>query len=715
MKGSKAAVLALLVAGVIGFFWFDLGHYFSLTFLKSSQQLFHDYYAAHPLLTLAMYFGIYVLMCALSVPGAAVVTLAGGALFGLVVGTAVVSVASAVGATLAFLSSRYLLRDWVRERFGARLVAIDEGIEKEGALFLFMLRLVPAVPFFLVNLLMGLTKIKTWTYFWVSQLGMLAGTAVFVNAGTQLGQIESLRGIVSLPLIASFVALGVFPLLARKIMLLVQARKVYAGWQKPRRFDRNMIVIGGGSAGLVTSLIAAVVKAKVTLIEGHKMGGDCLNFGCVPSKALIRSAKFAKQARHPEVYGMAGASVDVDFAKVMERVHRVIATIEPHDSVERFTGLGVEVLQGKARIISPWSVEVTTSEGKQQLTARSIVIATGAAPFVPPIPGLVEVGYETSDTIWGLTTLPKRLVVLGGGPIGCELSQSFARLGSRVTQVEMGARVMVREDPEVSALVASALVDDGVELLTSHQALRCESVDGTKRLIVLVGGEEKAIEFDVLLCAVGRAPRTKGFGLEELGVTISGRRTIATDDYLQTNFPNILACGDVAGPYQFTHTAAHQAWYAAVNGLFGNLKRFKVDYSVVPWTTFTDPEVARVGLSETEAKEKGIAYEVSRFDLAELDRAIADEAVQGFIKVLTVPGNDKILGVTIVGDHAGDLLAEYVLAMKHGLGLKKILGTIHTYPTMSEANKYVAGEWARAHAPQKLLAWVERYQTWRRG
>lgn len=719
MKTSKLPLILVFVAALIAFFWFDLGRYASLSFIKESQQSFAAYYAQHPVLTMALYFSIYVLVCALSLPGAAVLTLAGGALFGVVVGTVLVSFASTLGATLAFLSSRYLLRDWVRQKFGAKLAAIDAGVAQEGAFYLFMLRIVPAAPFFLVNLLMGLTTIRTWTYFWVSQVGMLAGTVVYVNAGTQLGQIDSLAGILSLPLIASFVLLGVFPILARKIALWFKARRVYARWSKPARFDRNMVVIGGGAAGLVTSLIAAAVKSTVTLVEGHKMGGDCLNFGCVPSKALIRSAKFVKQNSKASAYGMAGATVDVDFAQVMQRVHRIIKAIEPHDSVERFTGLGVDVVQGHAKITSPWTVEITTPTGKQTLSTRSIVIATGARPFVPPIPGLDLVGYETSDTIWGLTQLPQRLVVLGGGPIGCELAQSFARLGAQVTQVEMAARVMVREDEEVSDLVRRALLDDGITLLTSHQALRCElrSENGVqnKYLIAQHDGVEKAICFDVLLCAVGRAPRTEGFGLEELGVALSPRKTIAVDAYLQTNYPNILACGDVAGPYQFTHTAAHQAWYAAVNALFGTFKRFQVDYRVIPWTTFTDPEVARVGLSESEAKEQGIAYEVSRFDLEELDRAIADEAAHGFIKVLTPPGSDKILGVTIVADHAGELLAEYVLAMKHGLGLKKILGTIHTYPTMAEANKYAAGVWAKAHTPHRLLTWVQRYQDWRRG
>jgi pyruvate/2-oxoglutarate dehydrogenase complex dihydrolipoamide dehydrogenase (E3) component len=452
----------------------------------------------------------------------------------------------------------------------------------------------------------------------------------------------------------------------------------------------------------------------VTLVEGHKMGGDCLNYGCVPSKTLIRSAKLATQIRRAADFGIRDARGEVDFAAVMARVHRVIRAIEPHDSVERYRKLGVDVVQGDARILSPWEVQITTPEGVSTLCTRSIVIATGARPFVPPIPGLDEVDYLTSDTVWSLRERPRRLVVLGGGPIGCELAQAFARLGSQVTQVEMAPRLMVREDAEVSALVAEGLRGDGVDVLTDHQAVRCESTDGTSRLVVRHGAAERSIAFDALLVAVGRAPRVEGYGLEELGIPLTPRNTIETDATLQTLYPNIYAVGDVAGPFQFTHTAAHQAWYAAVNALFGRFRRFKADYSVIPWATFTDPEVARVGLSEDEAKAAGVAYEVTRYDLHELDRAIADGTTNGFVKVLTVPGKDRILGATIVGEHAGELLAEYVLAMKHGLGLNKILGTIHTYPTMAEANKYAAGEWKRAHAPQKLLAWVERYHAWER-
>ena len=715
MNKNKLLLALAVVVLIVAFFAFDLGRYFSLAYLKSSQAQFGALYESQPALVIGVYLLVYVAATALSLPGATILTLAAGAVFGLLIGTVIVSFASSIGASLAFLAARFLLRDSVQARFGARLAEIDKGVQKEGAFYLFTLRLVPLVPFFVINLLMGLTRMKVATFYWVSQLGMLAGTVVYVNAGTQLAKIDSLQGILSPALIGSFVLLGVFPLVAKWVLDAVKARRVYARWRerKPKSFDRNLVVIGAGAAGLVSSYIAAAVKAKVTLIEGHKMGGDCLNYGCVPSKALIKTAKLMHQVRHSATYGIATAQAQMSFADVMERVQRVIHEIEPHDSVERYTGLGVDVLLGQARILDPWHVQVTRADGSMTtLSTRAIVVATGAEPFVPPLPGLREVGVLTSDTLWTLREQPKRLVVLGGGPIGCELAQAFARLGSQVTQIEMLDRIMVREDVEVSAYAQQALEKDGVTVLTGHKALRCERDGDAKVIVVEAGQQHKRIEFDALICAVGRVARLKGYGLEELG--IPAQRTIETNEYLQTVYPNIYACGDVAGPFQFTHTAAHQAWYAAVNALFGFAKMFKADYSVIPWATFIDPEVARVGLNEQEAREKGIAHEVTRYGIDDLDRAIADSAAHGWIKVLTVPGKDRILGVTIVGEHAGDLLAEYVLAMKHGIGLNKILGTIHTYPTLAESNKYVAGEWKRAHQPLGLLHWVQRLHAWRR-
>ena len=714
--GRWLAVLVALAVLIWVYRVFDLGSVLSLEQLKESRDDLTAFYAQNRLVMIIAFFAVYVAATAVSIPGAVILTLAGGAIFGFWLGLLVISFASSLGALLAFLVSRYLLRDWVQRKFQKPFQAINSGIERDGVFYLLTLRLVPLFPFWLVNLLMGLTQLRAPRFYTVSQIGMLPGTAVFVNAGTQLALINSLGDVLSATLIGSLVLLGIFPLVAKFVVGVLKNRKIYQQWQKPKQFDRNLIVIGGGAGGLVSAYIASVVKARVTLIETHKMGGDCLNFGCVPSKALIRSAKMAKQLRNAPELGFTDVAGKVDFAAVMRRIHRVIADIEPHDSVDRYTKLGVEVLTGYAKMVSPWDVEIALADGTiQKLSARHIIIAAGARPFVPPIPGLEEAGYLTSDTVWNLTALPKRFVVLGGGPIGAELSQSFARLGSTVTQVEMGPRIMSREDPEVSALIAESLRADGVEVLTSHQALRVEQRDGQKFLIVKHEAGERDLPFDELLCAVGRAPRVTGYGLETLGVKLTPRNNIAINTFLETNYPNIFAVGDVAGPYQLTHAAAHQAWYAAVNALFGRFKKFKADYSVVPWTTFTDPEVARVGLSETEATAAGIAFEVTRYGIDDLDRAIADGTAYGFVKVLTVPGKDRILGVTIVGEHGGDLLAEFVLAMRHGLGLNKILGTIHTYPTLSEANKYAAGEWKKAHVPHRLLKWVERYHAWERG
>jgi len=715
LKRKQWLLLAVVAALIAAFFLLPVERYLSLDFLKAQQATLADYFGRHPVQTAALFFVTYVAVTGLSLPGAALLTLAAGAVFGLVWGTVIVSFASTLGATFAFLVSRFLLRDLVQARFGDKLRAINAGINKDGPFYLFTLRLVPAFPFFIINLLMGLTPMRPWTFYWVSQLGMLAGTLVYVNAGTQLAKIESLPGILSPGLIASFTLLGVFPLVARWLVDAFKARRVYARWTRPARFDRNVVVIGAGSAGLVAAYISAAVKAKVTLVEKHRMGGDCLNTGCVPSKALIRSAKFLSHVRRAQEFGIRESNADFSFAEVMERVQRVVKTVEPHDSVERYTALGVECLSGEARIASPWEVEIRTQTGTRKLSTRSIVIAAGAQPFVPPIPGVDQIRYLTSDTVWGLRQLPQRLVVLGGGPIGCELTQCFSRLGSRVTQVEMLPRIMIREDPEISAMVTERFRMEGVDVRVNHKASRFVMENGQKTLVCEHDGKEVKIVFDEVLIAVGRIANTKGYGLEELGIGVTKARTVETNEFLQALYPNIYACGDVAGPFQFTHTASHQAWYAAVNALFGSVKKFRADYSVIPWATFTDPEVARVGLNETEANEKGIAFEVTTYGIDDLDRAIADSEAHGVVKVLTVPGKDRILGVTIAGEHAGDLIAEYVLAMRQGIGLNKILGTIHIYPTLAEANKYAAGAWKRAHAPQNLLRWVERYHAWMRG
>lgn len=704
-------LLALVALAIGAFFAFDPGRWLTLDALRAQRASLAATVALHPWASAALYFSAYVAVTALSLPAAVLLTLAGGALFGFGQGLLLVSFASTLGATLAMLLARTLLRDSVQSRFGARLAAIDAGLEREGAFYLFALRLVPAFPFFLVNLAMGLTRMPARTFFWVSQLGMLPGTTVYVYAGTELGRLDSLAGLVSPGLLAAFALLGLLPLATKKLLDALRARRAYVRWRRPTRYDYNLVAIGAGAAGLVTSYIGAAVKAKVALIEKHRMGGDCLNTGCVPSKALIRTARLLADARNAPRFGVRALHADFDFAAAMERVRQVIAKVEPHDSVARYTGLGVECIAGQARLVDPWTVDVNG----RRLTARNIVIATGARPSVPDLPGLEQIDYLTSDTLWSLRVQPRRLVVLGGGPIGCELGQCFARLGCEVTIVQRRPRLLPKEDEDASAALRTAFEREGIALALGAEALRVEQNGEGGRLIVREAGGERAIAFDRLLLALGRTPNTGGFGLAELGVRHTPQGTVEVDPWMRTSLPNVLACGDVAGPFQFTHVAAHQAWYAAVNALFGPYWTYRADYRVIPWCTYTDPEVARVGLSEAEARAQGIAFEVTRYGIDDLDRAITDSHDEGYVKVLTVPGKDQILGACIVAAHAGDLLAEYVLAMRHGLGLRKILATIHSYPTMMEANKYAAGAWARAHAPAGLLGWVQRFHAWRRG
>lgn len=716
MSGSRL-LLVLVMGCLIGaFFAFDLGHYLSLPQLQARQVELAALVDRHFVSAALLFVAVYVVSTALSLPGASLLTLAGSAVFGVVWGLLLVSFASSIGATLAFLSARFLLRDWVERRFGDKLASLQAGMQKEGALYLLSLRLIPIFPFFLVNLLMGLTPIRVSTYYWVSQLGMLPGTFVYVLAGSELANLTSTGNILSPGLMVALTLLGLMPMLLKGLQRRLALHRLHAPYRKPTHYDYNLLVIGAGAGGLVTSYIAAAVKAKVALIEKHKMGGDCLNSGCVPSKALIRSARFAAEQRRASELGFNPSQACADFAAVMERVARVIKEVEPHDSVARYQGLGVECIQGEARLVSPWEVEVNG----QRLASRHIVLATGARPLVPTLPGLEQVPWLTSDTLWQLRTAPRQLLVLGGGPIGCELAQSFALLGVPVTLVELSDQLLPREERGVAELLAEQLARDGVRVLTGWRAERADylpAVEGDLpiRLQLRRGDETQTIAGDQLLLALGRVANVSGFGLEALGVELAPRGTVAVDGFLATNFPSILAVGDVAGPYQLTHAAAHQGWYAAVNALFSPFKRFRADYRVMPAAIYTTPEIARVGLNQKEARAQGIPFELTRFELAELDRAIADGECQGFIEVLTVPGKDQILGATLVGTHAGERIAEFVLAMRHRLGLGKILATIHAYPTLMEGNKYLAGEWRRARQPATLLALLTRYHRWRRG
>lgn len=710
MRKRQLGILGLVALAIALAVHFELFSLLQFDELQMRAGELRDWRSQHPALAAVTYFLCYVLVAALSIPGAAVLTLAGGALFGFWQALLLVSFASSVGATLAFLVSRVLLRDWVQARFGAQLAAVNAGFARDGSYYLLALRLVPVFPFFLVNLVMGLLPIRTRTYYWVSQLGMLPATALYVNAGTELGRLDAAAGFVSTPLLAALALLALFPLLARRVVAALRRRRALSGYRRPRRFDSNLIVIGAGSAGLVAALVAATVKARVILVERHRMGGDCLNTGCVPSKSLIRSARIAQYLRRAGEFGLRAPPPVVDFAAVMRRVQGVISAIEPHDSVARYTELGVDCRHGDARIVSPWEVVVNGTT----LSARNIIIASGARPSVPDIPGLAELDYLTSDTVWDLAEAPRRLLVVGAGPVGCELAQALAALGSEVTVVTRASRLLPRDDAAAGAALAAAFQRDGIAVHTGCRPRAFRRGSDVQYCVCDSASGEREFAFDRVLLAVGRTANIEGLGLEALGIELSPAGTVAVDEYMATRLPTVFACGDVAGPYLFTHAASHQAWHAAVNALFGRLWRFRVDYSVLPWATFTTPEVARVGLTEEEAQARAIPCEVTCYDIADLDRAIADGEAAGFVKVITQPGRDRILGVTIVGHHAAELLGEFVLAMKHGLGLKKILGTIHIYPSWTEANKFAAGAWQRARKPERLLRLVERFHGWQR-
>ncbi|MBL8224983.1 MAG: FAD-dependent oxidoreductase [Chromatiales bacterium] len=710
----RLLTIAVLVLAVVALaLWLSDTGLLSLQAVQAELGTLRAQAAARPVATPLAFAAAYALVAALSIPGGSLVlSFAAGAIFGLVTGSVVVSFGSSIGAALACLGARFLLRDVVERRFSNMAAAINRGLDRDGSAYLFALRLVPVFPFFAINLALGLTRLPLRTFYWVSQLGMLPATVLYVNAGRELGRVTAGSDVLSPGVLGALALLGVFPLLARRGLRALQARRRLARWPRPRRFDVNVVVIGAGSAGLVAAYVAAAARARVVLVEQAEMGGDCLNRGCVPSKALLRAARLRADLRRAREFGLAAEAGPVDLAAVLGRVRAAVARVAPHDSVERYTGLGVECVAGTARIVSPWAVAV----GDRVITTRGIIVATGGGPVLPPVPGLADVPHVTSDTVWQLPALPERLLVLGGGPVGCELAQAFARLGSAVTLVEAGPRLLAREDPAAAALVASRFADEGIRVLPGCRPLRFEpAATGGTLACRHADGREETLAFDQVLVATGRRARTEGLGLEELGVGLNPDGTVATDDCLQTALPTIHACGDAAGPFQLTHAASHQAWYAAMNALYGRWWRFRADYRVLPACVFTDPEVARVGLTEAEARAQGLDIEVTTWDLAELDRAIADGDNTGLVKVVTPRGRDRILGATVVGPHAGEVLAELSLAMRHGLGLRKVLGTVHSYPTLAEANRLTAGAWQRNHLPLRLLGIAERVNRWQRG
>lgn len=698
-------LLLLLAAAIVTFALYGR-HWLDFAAFRAAQGRLQDWVQGQPLAAAALYFAVYAAVGAFMVPGVGVLSIVGGALFGLWWGSALALTASLVGAAIALLIARHLLREPLRRRYAAAFSVVDRGIAGDGAFYLAALRLVPGLPFFVINPVMGLTAMPVGRFVGVSAVSMVPGTLLHVNAGTQVARLASPADVLSWPLVLSLLALALLPFVARRAVTAWQQRRALRRWAhlKPPRFDRNLVVVGGGAAGLVAASLAAATRARVTLVESGRMGGDCLHTGCVPSKALLRVAAEVQAARR------AGAAPEVDFARVMARVADAVRALAPHDSPERFRSLGVEVIEGRATLVDPWHVRVEGADGTAQvLSTRAVVLSTGARPVLPDLPGLAEAGALTSETLWSLQTLPRDLVVLGGGAMGCELAQAFARLGSRTVLVERAGRLLPQEEPEAGALLQRALQAEGVQVLTGRRALRCEGAV----LVVDGAGREERLPFDRLLCATGRRARVEGFGLEALGL-VDGD-TLAVDEWQRTRLPHILAAGDLAGPWQLTNAAAHQGWHAAANALLAPLWRLRADRRVLPRCTFTDPEVARVGLTVEEARAGGQAVEVTAVDLTLLDRAAAEGRGAGWAQVLTPPGSDRILGATVVGAAAGETIAVFALAMRQRIGLRRILSTVHAYPTFAEAAPRVALAWRRAHAPRVLLAWAERWHRWRRG
>ena len=707
MKYLRPLLIFLFIGLIIYFYRNNYQDYFSLAYAKNSLTGFRIYDASDPVQGKFLFFLIYVGVATLSLPGAAILTLFAGALFGVYYGTVIVSLASTIGACLAFLSSRYILRDWVSQKFSEKYLAINEGFSKDGISYLFSLRLIPIFPFFLVNILMGLTQIKLFSYWWVSQLGMLPATLIYVKAGEELSKIESLADIASPELLAVLSLLGLLPWFFKIFLGQIARRKIYRNFKKPKRFEFNTVVIGAGAAGLVSSYISAAVKAKVAIIESHKMGGDCLNYGCVPSKALIKSARVLNAVQNAGHFGIV-TTARVNFQEVMSRIKKVIQQVEPHDSVERYSALGVECFNGRAKIISPFEVEINN----KVLTTANIIIASGAEPIVPAIPGVEKVKYLTSENLWGLNELPEKLLIIGGGAIGCELAQAFQRLGAKVTLLEKSPQLLGRLDTQAAAIILKTLQFEGVTVLTAAELVE---IKNSNSAVVKNNTVVSEILFTHILFAIGRKARTENSGFENLGLELNPSGTLQHNEYLQTKYSNIFVCGDVAGPVQLTHMASHQAWYAAVNALFSPLKKFKTDYRVVPSVVFTEPEVAQVGLTSAEAIAKKIKFVETAYPIDDLDRAICEGETGGFVKILTEAESDRIIGATIVGSHAGELIAEIALAMRWKLGLNKILSTVHSYPTWSEAVKMTAGRWRQNNKPVTFLKIAERFHAFRRG
>lgn len=710
MKLTRWLIVLFFVVATICFFWFDLEQYLTLEMIQAKSGALRDQVQAHPWWAGSVFFAAYVALTVMSFPGTVVLTLLAGALFGLVGGTLMVSFASNIGALFAMLISRFLLRDWIQRRFAKQIASINRGLERDGAFYLFSLRLIPLVPFVLLNPALGLTRVSMWTFWWTTQAGMLPGHAIYVGAGRQLARIREISDILSPSLIGTLALLAIFPLAATKLLTLYKARKVYSGWQKPKSFEHNLVVIGGGSGGLTAARIAASMKARVALVERERLGGAALHSGSVPARALMRAANLHHTLRQGGTLGIR-MHTEVDFAEVMRQVRRTLDEAQGQVTAESSKTAGLEMVRGSAQLTSPWSVQV----GNRTLCSRAIVIATGSHAIIPPIPGLEEVEPLTCENVWDLQQRPERLLVMGGEANACELAQAFQRLGCQVTLVVEGDMLLASAEPEARQAVTDALCADGVQVLLKVSPQRFEVAESERRLVCSIDEQNRFLAFDQVLLALGREAHLHDLGLEKLKLSTREDGSLEVDEYLATRYPNIYAVGAVTGPDSSFQSAKHHAWYAAANGLFSGFRRFMVSDRVVPRVAFTSPEIASVGLTEAQAKLAELEYEVTMLDLDSLEAAQMSIGNSGFLKVLTERGRDRIIGVTLVGDGASETLAVFVLAMKHKLGLNKLRRTVHINPTLAEASLAVAEAWRRAHTAKRSQTWAARLHRWRLG
>ncbi len=692
--------------------------------------------AAYAVLTVAM------------IPGSAL-TIGSGLIFGFWKGFAVVTVGANLGALGAFLLARTLFRERAEAlaRGQKTFRAVDSAIAREGFRIVLLLRLSPVFPFTVLNVLLGVTGISAASYVLANLIGMLPGTLMFVYLGT-LG--EAAAGTQSLGqtvlrivgLAATVVVTVVITRIARRALkaasldgganpgVAPEAAPVGAGAKtipgdaydqallasvkptahvNPIPQDRyNLVVIGAGTAGLVTAAGGAGLGAKVALIEKHMFGGDCLNVGCVPSKGIIRAGRAAAAVREAGAFGIRLAGEPrIDFAATMERMRRLRAGIAPHDSVKRFSELGIDVYLGEGRFTGPDEIEV----GGNKLRFQAAVIATGARATFPRIPGIEEVEPLTNENVFTLTELPRSLILLGAGAIGCEMAQTFRRLGSEVTIVIRGNRIMTREDPDAALIVQRKFEQEGIRVLTGSAIKRAEKRGGKKVIVIERDGSEESVEADQILIGMGRAPNVEGLGLSAAGIAY-GTEGVTVDANMRTTNPRVFAAGDICSRLKFTHAADAQARIVLRNALF--FGRARATDLVIPWCTYTDPEIAHVGCYEKEARDRGLAVTTFTVPLEDVDRAILDGETEGFGRIHLKSGTDRILGATVVASHAGDMIGELTMAIQNGLGAGKLASVIHPYPTQGEVVRKLGDAYMRTKLTPGVKRIMARILRWRR-